>query len=135
MDGMLAHPVPSVAVREMGADRVIAVHLKGRWATTDGPRHLFDVIGQCFAIAQEKCEGLWRPGADVIVEPDVNGFKYDDFEQTAALLRAGESVMRAAMPEVRNWLAEPQPAPVDLPAAKKPRKRPLQMPNAEPAME
>jgi NTE family protein len=134
IDGMLAHPVPSAAVRGMGADRVIAVHLKGRWAMTDGPRHLFDVIGQCFAIAQEKCEGLWRPGADAIVEPDVNGFKYDDFERTAALLRAGENVMRAALPQVRNWLAQPEPAS-DLKAKNIARKPRMGMPNAEPAME
>jgi NTE family protein len=135
IDGMLAHPVPSAAVRQMGSDRVIAVHLKGRWATTDGPRHLFDVIGQCFAIAQEKCDALWRPGADAIVEPDVNGFKYDDFEKTAALLRAGENVMRAALPEVRSWLSKPEAAPAEAVRVKRPRRQRLPMPNAEPAME
>src|SRR5437868_14557689 len=54
VDGMLAHPVPTVPLREMGAQRVLAVHLKGTWTNSGaGPRHLFDVIGQCFAIAQE----------------------------------------------------------------------------------
>src|ERR1700694_691919 len=53
IDGMLAHAVPTVPLREMGAQRVLAVHLKGTWTNGDsGPRHLFDVIGQCFAIAQ-----------------------------------------------------------------------------------
>src|ERR1700756_3527517 len=31
VDGMLSHPVPTRPLREMGADRVIAVHLKGTW--------------------------------------------------------------------------------------------------------
>ena len=29
------------------------VHLRATWTNGDRPRHLFDVIGQCFAIAQE----------------------------------------------------------------------------------
>lgn len=104
VDGMLSHAVPSVPAREMGADRVIAVELKGRWTNGGGPRHIFDVIGQCFAIAQERTACLWRSSADVIVSPDVNGFKYDDFDRHRDLMRAGEMAMREALPEVRKWL-------------------------------
>ncbi len=104
IDGMLAHAVPSVPLREMGAGRVLAVHLKGNWINGEGPRHLFDVIGQCFAIAQEKTSDRWKQAADLVIEPDVTGFKYDDFERTAELIRAGEVVARAAVPELRKWL-------------------------------
>ena len=31
VDGMLSHPVPTVPGGEMGAQRVLAVHLKGQW--------------------------------------------------------------------------------------------------------
>jgi len=104
IDGMLAHPVPSVPLREMGASRVLAVHLKGNWIGSDGPRHLFDVIGQCFAIAQEKTSDRWKQAADLVIEPDVTGFKYDDFERTDALIRMGEVVARAAVPEIKSWM-------------------------------
>ena len=110
VDGMLAHAVPSAPLREMGAQRVLAVHLKGNWTHKDGPRHLFDVIGQCFAIAQEMNCGIWKAAADLVVEPDVNGFKYDDFEHSADLVRAGELVTRAALPEIKKWL-EVEPSP------------------------
>jgi predicted acylesterase/phospholipase RssA len=53
VDGMLSHPVPTRPLREMGADRVLAVHLRGAWSKGGAPRHLFDVIGQSFAIAQD----------------------------------------------------------------------------------
>ncbi len=109
VDGMLAHPVPSQPLRDCACDRVLAVHLKGRWGTPAGPRHLFDVIGQCFSIAQDKSSGLWRPAADLVIEPDVNGYKYDDFEHTADLIRSGEAVTREAMPIIRTWLtSQPQ---------------------------
>ncbi len=104
VDGMLAHPVPTQPLRDAGCSHVLAVHLKGRWGTPSGPRHLFDVIGQCFAIAQDKNGGLWRPWADLVIEPNVSTFKYDDFECTPDLLRAGEEVMLAALPRVKAWL-------------------------------
>jgi len=52
VDGMLSYPVPSRPLREMGAERVLAVHLKGQWSKSCAPRHFFDVIGQSFAIAR-----------------------------------------------------------------------------------
>jgi NTE family protein len=109
VDGMLAHAVPTVPLREMGADRVLAIHLKGKWTNGDtGPRHLFDVIGQCFAIAQEmNCE-IWKQAADLVIEPNVNGYKYDAFDQAGELMRAGEAVTRAVIPEIKKWL---QPGP------------------------
>ena len=123
VDGMLAHAVPTVPLREMGAQRVLAVHLRGTWTNGDtGPRHLFDVIGQCFAIAQEMNCGVWKAAADLVIDPDVNGFKYDDFERSAELIRSGETATRAALPEIRKWLqkAEPerksQPARLNRPA-------------------
>jgi len=108
IDGMLSHAVPTRPLRQMGADRVLAVHLKGKWTDGDGPRHLFDVIGQCFAIAQEMNSSQWKEATDLLIEPDVNGYKYDAFEHSAALVRAGELATRAVLPEIRKWL-QPEP--------------------------
>jgi NTE family protein len=107
IDGMLSHPVPTRPLLEMGADRVLAVHLKGTWAVGGPPRHLFDVIGQSFAIAQDAMSSVWRRAADLVVEPDVAGFAYDDFKRADDLIHAGEVAMRQALPEVRKWLATP----------------------------
>jgi NTE family protein len=110
VDGMLSHPVPTHPLRRMGADRVLAVHLKGQWAGASAPRHLFDVIGQSFAIAQDMIASVWRSAADIVIEPDVAGFAYDDFKRAGDLIHVGEAAMRSALPEVRKWLevsAEP----------------------------
>jgi NTE family protein len=126
VDGMLSHPVPTRPLREMGADRVLAVHLKGQWSKNGAPRNLFDVIGQSFAIAQDRMSPVWRSAADLVIEPDVAGFAYDDFKRADDLIRAGEVAMRQALPQVRKWLetavattvpanvhpTEPRPAPM-----------------------
>jgi NTE family protein len=104
VDGMLAHSLPTQPVREMGAERVIAVSLRSRWSETDGPKHIFDVIGQCFAIAQNMNCADARKCADLVLEPDVTGYRYDDFERSCELVALGESVTRAALPEIRKWL-------------------------------
>jgi NTE family protein len=129
VDGMLSHPVPTRPLREMGAERVLAVHLKGAWSKGGAPRHLFDVIGQSFAIAQDAMSSLWRGAADVIVEPDVAGFAYDDFKRAGELIKAGEIAMRQALPEVRKWLETPAEAAVP---AKAPRKVRRAMPRPAP---
>jgi NTE family protein len=104
VDGMLAHSLPSQPVRDMGAERVIAVNLKGSWAKSEGPRNILDVIGQCFLIAQKmNCEQS-RKCADLILEPDVTGYRYDDFEHAADLVQIGEAAAREALPEIRKWL-------------------------------
>jgi NTE family protein len=104
VDGMLSYPVPARPLRDMGAERVIAVQLRGQWSKTTAPRHLFDVIGQSFAIAQDMTTPVWRSAADIVLEPDVAGFDYDDFKRTGELIRVGELAMRRALPEVRKWL-------------------------------
>jgi NTE family protein len=110
VDGMLSHPVPTQPLREMGAGRVLGVHLKGQWTKGGAPRHLFDVIGQSFAIAQDMMSHVWRGAADLVVQPDVAGFAYDDFKRSGELIRSGEMAMREALPELRKWLEVPAEA-------------------------
>jgi NTE family protein len=110
VDGMLSYPVPSLPLRNLGVDRVLAVHLKGQWSKSCAPRHFFDVIGQSFAIAQDMMSPVWRNAADLVIEPDVAGFDYDDFKRAGELIRVGELAMRAALPEVRKWLQVPSEA-------------------------
>jgi len=107
VDGMLSHPVPTRPLREMGAERVLAVHLRGQWSKDGAPRHLFDVIGQSFAIAQDMMSNIWRGAADVVVEPEVSGFAYDDFKRAGELVRSGELAMRKVLPEVLKWIETP----------------------------
>jgi NTE family protein len=120
VDGMLSHPVPTRPLREMGADRVLAVHLKGTWSNGGAPRHLFDVIGQSFAIAQDAMADVWRSAADLVIEPDVAGFAYDDFKRANDLIRVGETATRAALPQIRKWL-EAVPSEATYPAVERRR--------------
>lgn len=130
VDGMLSYTVPTVPLRQMGAERIIAVYLRSHWCDASGPRHVFEVISQCFSIAQDRMSGLWQAEADCVMEPDVAGFGYDSFERAADLIMAGEAAARAALPQIRAWL---QPQSVALADTGKERKSLASQPSPLPA--
>jgi NTE family protein len=111
VDGLLGHAVPARPLRDMGAERVISVHLAAHWVKPKGPKHVFDVIGQCFSIAQDKMCGPWRAASDVVLEPAIGEFGYDDFARALDLVRAGEVAARAALPQIKAWFPESATAP------------------------
>ncbi len=123
VDGMLAYPLPAEPLRQAGAERVIGVYLRSSYVTCEGPRHVFDVIGQCFSIVQSKAYERCKAQADVLVEPEVGEFAYDAFDRAAELMQAGEAAARAALPQIQQWLTQPQSgkapagAPVIAPAS------------------
>jgi NTE family protein len=116
VDGLLAHAVPAKPLRDMGAERVISVYLAAHWVKPEGPRHVFDVIGQCFSIAQARMCGPWQAASDIVLQPEIGQFAYDDFVRAPELIRAGEMAARAVMAKVREWMPQPVPAAAETPA-------------------
>jgi NTE family protein len=104
VDGFLTAPVPVEAVRRMGADIVIAVSL-GSISPFQTPRNVVEVIGRSFSIVQRYVEYRWRPAADVIIEPKVADFIWDDFQKTPELVAAGAAATLAAIPRIHGALA------------------------------
>ena len=103
VDGFLAAPVPVDAVRRMGAALVLAVYLEVGGA--ERPKNVADVIGRSFSIIQGYAHSEWRARADLVIEPNVKPFAWDDFEQAPQLIAAGEAAARPALPKIRAMLA------------------------------
>ena len=103
VDGFLAAPVPVDAVRRMGADVVIAVLLES--GSLSRPDNMAGVISRSFAIMQRYAHQDWRGKADLVIEPDVKNFAWDDFQQAPQLVAAGEVAALAALPRIRAKLA------------------------------
>ena len=111
IDGMLAYAVPTPPLRRMGADCVVGIYLSAHWSNARPPRHVFEVIGQCFSIAQSKLSESWMKDANLVIEPDVSGFSFDCFDRAQELIAAGEAAMRAVLPQVRGILNLRQSSP------------------------
>jgi hypothetical protein len=82
---------------------VLGVYLSAHW-TQKQPRHLFEVIGQCFSIAQDKMCETWKKDADRVLEPNVSGFSYNCFERAPELIELGENAARPIVGELRALL-------------------------------
>jgi NTE family protein len=102
VDGFLTAPVPVEGVMLLGADIVIAVYLES--ANTEEPRTFTDILSRAFNIIQQHSDLTWRTQADIIIEPDVKPFVWDDFSKTPDMIAAGEVAALAALPQIRAAL-------------------------------
>ena len=107
VDGLFSHPVPTVPLKELGAEKVIAVYFSSHWVGATGPKHFMDVIGQCFSIAASRMCGAWQGSADIVLEPQVGAFAYDAFQHVNDLVKVGEEAAMTALPQIRAWIADP----------------------------
>jgi NTE family protein len=103
VDGFLTAPVPVEGALLLGADIVIAVYLES--GNIEEPRTFTDVLSRSFNIIQRHGDLAWRTQADVIIEPDVKNFVWDDFSKTPDMVAAGEAAALAALPEIRALLS------------------------------
>jgi len=102
VDGFLTAPVPIEGALLLGADLVIAVYLEA--GTVEQPRTFTDVLSRAFNILQRHSDLAWRTQADIIIEPDVKSFVWDDFTKTPGMVAAGEAAALAALPQIRAAL-------------------------------
>jgi NTE family protein len=104
VDGFLTEQVPAQAVRDLGAEMVIAVHLEPG-LLDDRPRNTIEVISRSFSIIQSVSNQPWRRMVDVLIEPDVHHVLWDEFVKTPQLVAAGEDATYGALPKIRAVLA------------------------------
>ena len=115
VDGFVGATVPVEGVARMGAEVIIAVFLDAEAMVK--PTNFTDVIGRSFTIIQRHADLAWRGRADVVIEPRVREFAWDDFAKTPELIAAGAEATLAAMPRVRTALE----TAIERAAAKEPR--------------
>lgn len=104
VDGFLTEQVPAPAVRELGAELVISVHLEPGLLDSK-PRNTIEVISRSFSIIQTVANQPWRGLSDVLIEPDVHHVLWDEFVKTPQLVAAGADACYASLPKIKHMLA------------------------------
>ncbi|HUL32289.1 MAG TPA: patatin-like phospholipase family protein [Candidatus Eisenbacteria bacterium] len=99
VDGFLTALVPYEGLMLMGAEVVIAVYLEP--GLSGDPRTFTDVLSRSFTIIQKHADLEWRQYVDLIIEPDVTPFVWDDFSKTREMVRAGEVATMKMLPVIR----------------------------------
>src|SRR5208282_3413830 len=111
VDGFLTALVPIEGALLLGAELVIAVYLEA--GAVDEPRTFTDVLSRSFTIIQKHADLEWRREADIILEPDVTPFLWDDFSKTSELIRAGEEAALKALPTIRAAIESRTTTPME----------------------
>jgi NTE family protein len=99
VDGFLTALVPYEGLLLMGAEVVLAVYLEP--GLNGEPRTFTDVLSRSFTIIQKHADLEWRQYVDVIIEPDVTPYVWDDFTKTPEMVRAGEEAAMKMLPAIR----------------------------------
>ena len=106
VDGGLVSPIPAKAVRNLGANFVIAVDIsvKPRDARTAST---LDVLLQTFAIMGQSLNRSELPQADIVIRPDISQLASADFKTRHLAVLEGEKATAQAMPALKekleNW--------------------------------
>lgn len=106
VDGAIVGSVPTLPLRDFVVDKIIAVYLKTDYSHQP-PTNIFQVIGQSFQIAQSLNEATWKDHCDLVIEPEVGEFKWDEFERADDLILEGERAAKKALPLLRTLLKLP----------------------------
>lgn len=106
VDGGVVDNVPVTAVREMGADVVVAATL-GEALDFDEVRTLLGVLTNAFLITVNTATrlSLELEHSDVIVRPDLEPHNHWDMKQRDELIAKGLAAGEEAVPKIREALA------------------------------
>ncbi|MFT3815022.1 MAG: patatin-like phospholipase family protein [Acidovorax sp.] len=107
VDGGIVSPVPVDAARALGADVVVAVDISNK-ARGKSPGDMLGTLGQSIAIMGQKLGQAELARADVVIRPEVLDIGPADFSQRAAAIVEGEKAALAAMPRLRERIAQLQ---------------------------
>jgi NTE family protein len=107
VDGGVVSPVPVDAVRELGADIVVAVDISDK-PRGQKPSNLLGTMNQSLAIMGHKLGQAELSRADITVRPKVLDIGAADFTQRAQAIVEGEKAALAVMPQLREKVAQLQ---------------------------
>ncbi|XQU70254.1 Esterase alpha-beta hydrolase superfamily protein [Cupriavidus sp. H18C1] len=111
VDGGLVEPVPVDSARSMGADFVIAVNISADPASQNNAGQS-GVLLQTTAIMGQSINRLALARADVVIRPDLPDMSGSDFGARNRAILAGEKAAVAALPALREKLAQARLQPV-----------------------
>lgn len=115
-DGGLVAPVPTRAVRDLGAKHVIGVFVGVQDGTRGAPSNIFQVVCRAVNAAQKHQLEVWERYADLVLRPDVQSLAWDDFDRADEAIEAGAAAARRALPRIQKMLTPVQESPSDFEA-------------------
>lgn len=104
IDGSASESVPAGKVREIGADRVLAVDVTRCIKTIEQPQNIFDVLYRAEDITSFKLSVLRLREADLVIRPQVRHLTWADFDKAEEIISAGETTAKENIDEIKKLI-------------------------------
>jgi len=102
IDGSASESVPVGKVKEIGADRVLAVDVTRLLHSTEMPENVFEILYRAEDITSFHLSEIRLKEADLIIRPKVKKLKWVDFHKAEKIIKAGEKVTQNNIEEIRK---------------------------------
>lgn len=101
IDGSASESVPAGKVRELGADRVLAVDVTRELKIIEEPQNVFEILYRAEDISSYHLSVLKLREANLVISPAVKNLSWADFDKAELIIAAGE---KAALNNLENIL-------------------------------
>jgi NTE family protein len=90
VDGYTSETVPATKLKELGADRVLAVDVMRQLKYSKVPENIIDLLYRTEDITSYHLALLKLQEADLVIHPDIKNLSWADFERAGEIIKAGE---------------------------------------------
>ena len=102
VDGSASESVPAGKVREIGADRVLAVDVTRCINAVEQPQNVLDILYRTEDITSFHLTVVRLKEADLVIRPDVKHLTWADFNQIKKIIDAGEKTTLENIKEIKK---------------------------------
>lgn len=102
IDGSASESVPAAKVKDLGADRVLAVDVTREIKIIKEPQNVFEIVYRAEDISSYHLSMVRLREADLVIRPKVRHLSWADFDMTSEIIAAGEQAALENLDEIKK---------------------------------
>lgn len=102
IDGSASESVPAAKVRDLEADRVLAVDVTREIKIIEEPHNVFEILYRAEDISSYHLSIVRLREADLVIRPKVRHLSWADFDMTSEIIAAGEQAALENLDEIKK---------------------------------
>lgn len=106
VDGSASESVPAGKVREIGADRVLAVDVTRCLDSVEQPQNVLDILYRTEDITSFHLSSVRLKEADLVIQPEVKHLTWADFRHIEKIIEAGEKATLKDIAEIKKLISK-----------------------------
>ncbi|MEJ5351338.1 MAG: patatin-like phospholipase family protein [Melioribacteraceae bacterium] len=106
IDGYTSENVPASKVRQLGANKVVAVNVSRTLNIIEPPKNIIDILYRTEDITSYHLSIMKLKEADLIIYPEVSNYSWTDFDKAEEIIEAGVKAAEKKLNEIKELVHE-----------------------------